>query len=63
MSDIMIGNHLIIKFISHRIINKKEKKINIIMEYCEGGDMKTLLKNCRRKKDYIAEDVVWKIFT
>ena len=33
------------------------------MEYCEGGDMKTLLKNCRRKRDFIAEDVVWKIFT
>ena len=33
------------------------------MEYCEGGDMKTLLKSCKRKNDYIAEDVVWKIFT
>ncbi len=46
-----------------RIIDKKQKKICIIMEYCEGGDMKTLLKNCKRKRDYIAEDVVWKIFT
>ena len=25
--------------------------------------MRTLLKKCKRKKDYINEDVVWKIFT
>ena len=46
-----------------RVIDKRKKKICIIMEYCEGGDMKILLKNCKKKKDYIAEDVVWKIFT
>jgi len=33
------------------------------MEYCEGGDMGSLLKKCKRDKDYIAEDVIWKIFT
>ena len=55
----MIGMLLkIILIIYFRVINKKEKKICIIMEYCEGGDMKTLLKSCKRKKDYIAEDVV-----
>jgi len=46
-----------------RVINKRIKKICIIMEYCSGGDMKALLKNCRKKNDYIAEDVIWKIFT
>ena len=33
------------------------------MEYCEGGDMGSLLKKCKKEKDYIAEDVIWKIFT
>jgi len=33
------------------------------MEYCEGGDMLTLIKKCRKDSDFIAEDVIWKIFT
>ena len=33
------------------------------MEYCDGGDLQKLIKNCRREKDYVAEDVIWKIFT
>ena len=33
------------------------------MEYCEGGDMGALLKRCKKCNDYIAEDVIWKIFT
>jgi len=45
-----------------RIIDKKKAKIFIIMEYCEGGDLASLLKKCRRDKDFIAEDVIWKIF-
>jgi serine/threonine protein kinase len=33
------------------------------MEYCEGGDMAKMIKRCKKSKDYIAEDVIWKIFT
>lgn len=33
------------------------------MEYCQGGDLSQLLRKCRRDKDYIAEDVVWKVFS
>lgn len=33
------------------------------MEYCEKGDLGKLLKRCKADKDYIAEDVIWKIFT
>ena len=46
-----------------RIIDKKQSKIFIIMEYCEGGDMGSLLKRCKKDQDFIAEDVIWKIFT
>ena len=32
------------------------------MEYCENGDMAQLIKKCRAEKDFVAEDVIWKIF-
>ena len=41
---------------------ENEKMIYIIMEYCEGGDLGQLIKRCKKNKDYIAEDVIWKIF-
>lgn len=46
-----------------RIIDKKNTKIYIITEFCEGGDIGALIKRCKKNKDYIAEDVIWKIFT
>ena len=33
------------------------------MEYCPGGDMQQLLRKCRQTRDYICEDVIWKILT
>jgi len=33
------------------------------MEYCDGGDINHLLNKCKKDKDYIAEDVIWKIFS
>jgi serine/threonine protein kinase len=33
------------------------------MEYCPGGDMTKLIKRCKKDKDNVAEDVIWKIFT
>jgi len=61
----MIGNsfNLLFSHIMIRIVDKKATKIYIIMEYCEGGDLKTLLKNCKKNKEFIAEDVIWKIFS
>jgi len=46
-----------------RIIDKKNTKIYIVMEYCEGGDIGALIKRCKKNCEYIAEDVIWKIFT
>mmetsp|Transcript_10744 Transcript_10744/g.20985 ORF Transcript_10744/g.20985 Transcript_10744/m.20985 type:complete len:308 (+) Transcript_10744:2518-3441(+) len=45
-----------------RIIDKSQGKIFIVMEYCEGGDIGHLIKRCKQKRDYIGEDVIWKIF-
>lgn len=32
------------------------------MEYCEQGDLKFLIEKSKKKQDFIAEDVIWKIF-
>jgi serine/threonine protein kinase len=45
-----------------KIIDKESRKLYIIMEYCENGDMAQLIKKCRVEKDFVAEDVIWKIF-
>lgn len=31
------------------------------MEYCEGGDIARLIKQCRKESDFIAEEVIWKV--
>jgi NIMA (never in mitosis gene a)-related kinase len=46
-----------------RIIDKAETKIYIVMEFCENGDMAKLIKNCKRKKDHIPEELIWKILS
>ena len=42
-------NHQNIVRYYDRIIDKKNTKIYIIMEYCEGGDLGTLLKRCKKE--------------
>ena len=46
-----------------RIIDKENTKIYIIMEYCPGGDLSQLIKRCRHQKQYMNEDIIWKIFS
>ena len=55
-------NHLNIVRYYDKIILKEQKKLLIVMEYCENGDMAQLIKKCRAEKDFVAEDVIWKIF-
>jgi NIMA (never in mitosis gene a)-related kinase len=35
-----------------RIVEKEARKIYIVMEYCEGGDMAQLIKKCKKDKDW-----------
>lgn len=35
----------------------------IIMEYCSGGDLGTLLKKSKKSREFISEEVIWKIFS
>ena len=46
-----------------RIIDRESAKIYIIMEYCEGGDIATLIKNSKKEKTHIPEEIVWSILS
>ncbi|XP_072031897.1 serine/threonine-protein kinase Nek2-like [Amphiura filiformis] len=45
-----------------RVVDKTNATIYIIMEYCEGGDLGSLIAKCRRERKYLEEDFIWKVF-
>jgi serine/threonine protein kinase len=57
-----LAHPTIVKCFGH-IVDRNAEKIYIIMEYCAGGDLTKLIRKCRAEKDFVAEDVIWKIFT
>lgn len=46
-----------------RIIDRDNSKIFIVMEFCEGGDISTMIKSSRREKKYLPEDMIWVILS
>jgi serine/threonine protein kinase len=46
-----------------RIIDRDSTTIYIVMEYCEGGDLASTIKQCRREKRLLSEDAVLNLFT
>lgn len=44
-----------------RIIDRDTAKIYIVQEYCEGGDIATMIKNSKREKNFIPEEIIWSI--
>ncbi|XP_060079274.1 serine/threonine-protein kinase Nek2-like [Ylistrum balloti] len=44
-----------------RIIDRSNTTIYIIMEFCDRGDLASLITRCRRDEVYMQEDFVWKI--
>ncbi|CAG8641766.1 10256_t:CDS:2, partial [Acaulospora morrowiae] len=46
-----------------RYVDNENYMIYIIMEYCEGGDLSSLIKKCRREGNYLPEDSIWFFFT
>jgi serine/threonine protein kinase len=52
----------IVKYVD-KIIDRKRATVYIIMEFCEGGDLSKMIKRSKPASDWIAEDVIWKIFS
>ena len=46
-----------------RIIDRDFSKIFIVMEFCEGGDIATMIKNSRKEKNQLPEDMIWVILS
>ena len=44
-----------------RIIDRESAKIYIVMEFCEGGDIASLIKNHKKEKNYMPEEIVWSV--
>lgn len=44
-----------------RIIDKAATKIYIVMEYCEGGDLGSTVKRCKKENVSVDEEFVWKV--
>ena len=49
----------LVKYLESFIDNKK---LYIIMEYCDGGDLSTFLKINKNKGKLLKEDVIWTFF-
>ncbi|KAA6381113.1 MAG: putative NEK protein kinase [Streblomastix strix] len=42
-------------------INEEESKINLVMEYCEGGDLKQFIEYLKKNKIVLKEEIAWKL--
>ena len=41
---------------------EEDGKLNIIMEYCDSGDLNDFLEKHKQTKHLLSENLVWKIF-
>eukprot|EP00762_Andalucia_godoyi_P006198 ANDGO_01701.mRNA.1 putative serine/threonine-protein kinase nek2 len=46
-----------------RIIDRERKIIYIVMEFCENGDLGAYIKKTKKEGGYIAEEVIWRVFS
>ncbi|KAJ8045280.1 Serine/threonine-protein kinase Nek2 [Holothuria leucospilota] len=44
-----------------RIVDRSTTTIYIIMEFCEGGDLGSLISKCKKDRKYLEESFIWKI--
>ncbi|KAJ3040960.1 hypothetical protein HK097_002415, partial [Rhizophlyctis rosea] len=42
-----------------RVVDKENRLIYILMEYCEGGDLATIIRRCKKEEKRIPEEIVW----
>ncbi|KAL4630566.1 serine/threonine-protein kinase Nek2 isoform X1 [Arapaima gigas] len=46
-----------------RIIDRTNKTLYIIMEYCEGGDLSSIISRCIKERRYLEEDFILRVLT
>ncbi|GAB5593040.1 hypothetical protein Unana1_07940 [Umbelopsis nana] len=56
-------NHPNIVRYYERIIDRKNCMLYILMEYCDGGDLSSVIRKCKQEGKYLQEDVVWLLLT
>ncbi|CAD5112429.1 DgyrCDS1651 [Dimorphilus gyrociliatus] len=44
-----------------RIIDRSRYVLYIVMEFCEGGDLSSIIGKCKRDGEFVSEDFVWKM--
>lgn len=52
----------IVQYFHHEHVSD-EHVVHLYMEYCGGGDLADLIRQCRESGEYVPEDVVWSVFT
>ncbi|KAI5730741.1 hypothetical protein M8J76_016910 [Diaphorina citri] len=55
-----LDSEYIVKY-HDRIIDPDITTLYIIMEYCAGGDLASLIKKCKRTEQYLDERFIWKV--
>ncbi|NP_001079490.1 NIMA-related kinase 2 S homeolog [Xenopus laevis] len=45
-----------------RIIDRTNTTLYIVMEYCEGGDLASLIAKCTKERQYLEEDFILRMF-
>lgn len=56
-----LRNPFVVKY-HDRIIEKSASRLYIVMEYCGGGDLSRVIKNCKTKRCNLEESLIWKVF-
>ena len=56
-------NHPNIVGYFHRAHLKQTQELYLYMEYCGGGDLGSVIKELKRKREYAKEEFVWRIFS
>eukprot|EP00466_Bigelowiella_natans_P013660 jgi/Bigna1/42360/e_gw1.63.16.1 len=46
-----------------RVIDRTQKKIYVVMEYCAGGDLGSYIKEKRAKRKWVSERLIWRILS
>ena len=47
----------------HRDHLKQTQELYLYMEYCGGGDLGTIIKSLKKKREYAKEEFVWRILS